>query len=162
MSDPTDDDASQTTSLAKDPAEAETADAAASDKPRATRPEVPFQPAIRALMMPRDTNAHGTIFGGIILSLIDQAGAVEAYRHVRGRVVTVAMREVEFHSPVFVGDLVSLYTEKVRMGTTSVTIKVHVEAERSQGTGRVMVTEAEVIYVHVDQANQPLPIHPDD
>ena len=93
----------------------------------------PRQPAIRVVLMPKDTNALGTIFGGIILSYIDQAGAVEAHHHVPlpGRLVTVAMREVVFHSPVFVGDLVSFFTETLRVGRTSVTIKVTVEAERS-------------------------------
>ena len=67
-------------------------------------------PAIRVVMMPKDTNALGTIFGGVILSYIDQAGAVEAHRHVAGRIVTVAMREVVFHAPVHVGDLVSFWT----------------------------------------------------
>jgi acyl-CoA thioesterase YciA len=120
----------------------------------------PLQPAIRVALMPKDTNALGTIFGGIILSYIDQAGAVEGHRHVPlpGRLVTVAMREVVFHSPVFVGDLVSFYTETLRVGRTSVTVKVTVEAERSNGTGRVKVTEAEVVYVHVDQSNHPKPI----
>ena len=119
----------------------------------------PVQPAIRVLMMPKDTNALGTIFGGIILSYIDQAGAVEAHRHAVGRLVTVAMREVVFHAPVFVGDLVSLYTETLRLGRTSITVKVTVEAERGyQGSGRVKVTEAEIVYVHVDKNNRPLPL----
>jgi acyl-CoA thioesterase YciA len=125
-----------------------------------TRGSGPRQPAIRVVLMPKDTNALGTIFGGIILSYIDQAGAVEAHHHVPlpGRLVTVAMREVVFHSPVFVGDLVSFFTETLRVGRTSVTIKVTVEAERSTGTGRIKVTEAEVVYVHVDRDNQPVPI----
>lgn len=123
----------------------------------------PTQPAIRVIMMPKDTNALGTIFGGIILSYIDQAGAVEAHRHVTGRLVTVAMREVEFHAPVFIGDLVSFYTETLRLGRTSVTVKVLVEAERRGGSagsleGRVKVTEAEVIYVHVDEHNRKVEI----
>src|SRR5436305_14825940 len=88
----------------------------------------PTQPAIRVIMMPKDTNALGTIFGGIILSYIDQAGAVEAHRHDAGRLVTVAMREVEFHAPVFVGDLVSFWTETLRLGRTSIAVKVTVEA----------------------------------
>jgi acyl-CoA thioesterase YciA len=125
-----------------------------------TRSSGPRQPAIRVVLMPKDTNALGTIFGGIILSYIDQAGAVEAHHHVAlpGRLVTVAMREVVFHSPVFVGDLVSFFTETLRVGRTSVTIKVTVEAERSTGAGRIKVTEAEVVYVHVDRDNQPVPI----
>jgi acyl-CoA thioesterase YciA len=125
----------------------------------------PVQPAVRVIMMPKDTNAMGTIFGGIILSYIDQAGAVEAHRHVPGRLVTVAMREVVFHAPVFVGDLVSFWTETVRVGRTSVTVRVRVEAERveieatSRGApGRVKVTEAEVVYVHVDANYRPVPV----
>jgi len=120
----------------------------------------PLQPAVRVIMMPKDTNALGTIFGGIILSYIDQAGAVEASRHVSGRFVTVAMHEVEFHEPVFVGDLVSYYTETVRVGTTSIRVRVDVRAERRHGAGprRVHVTEAEVVYVHVDAENRPIPI----
>lgn len=119
----------------------------------------PTQPAIRVILMPKDTNALGTIFGGIILSYIDQAGAVEAHRHGPGRLVTVAMREVVFHAPVFVGDLVSFYTETLRLGRTSLTVKVVVEAERGlRGEGRVKVTEAEVVYVHVDAANRPVPL----
>lgn len=111
-------------------------------------------PAIRITLLPRDTNPQGTIFGGIILSYIDMAGAIEAHRRTRiERFVTVAMREVIFHKPVFVGDLVSFYSEVVRTGTTSITIRVIVEAERQGGTQseRVRVTEAEVVYVAVDK-----------
>jgi len=116
----------------------------------------PVQPAIRVILMPKDTNALGTIFGGIILSYIDQAGAVEAHRHAPGRLVTVAMREVVFHQPVFVGDLVSLYTETLRCGRTSVTVQVIVEVERARNPGeRVKVTEAEVVYVSVDESGKP-------
>jgi acyl-CoA thioesterase YciA len=117
------------------------------------------EPAIRVIMMPKDTNALGTIFGGIILSYLDQAGAVEAHRHVSGRLVTVAMREIVFHAPVFVGDLVSFYTETVRLGTTSITVRVTVEAVRQRPEPqRVKVTEAEVVYVHVDESNRPQPL----
>ena len=76
-------------------------------------------PAIRVMMMPRDTNAHGTIFGGVILSYLDQAGAIEARRHCGDRVVTVAMNSVEFKQPVFVGDVLSFYAETVQIGRTS-------------------------------------------
>jgi acyl-CoA thioesterase YciA len=110
-------------------------------------------PAIRITMMPRDTNPQGTIFGGIILSYIDTAGAVEAHRYTKmERFVTVAMREVIFHHPVFVGDLVSFYAETVKVGNTSITVRVEVEAERYGGMSeRVRVTEAEVVYVAVDE-----------
>ncbi len=117
------------------------------------------QPAIRIKMLPKDTNELGTIFGGIILSQIDLAGAVEAHRWGCDRLVTAAMREVEFHEPVFVGDLVSYYTETVRKGRTSITVQVTVEAERRlRGRGRVKVTEAEVVYVHIDPEGRPVPV----
>jgi acyl-CoA thioesterase YciA len=115
-------------------------------------------PAIRVLMMPRDTNVHNTIFGGVILSHIDQAGAVGARRHGCPRVVTVAMDKVEFHQPVQVGDAVSYYTEPVRTGRTSITMKVCVEAERRDGGERVPVTSATVTYVNVDADGRPQPI----
>jgi acyl-CoA thioesterase YciA len=117
-------------------------------------------PAIRIAMLPRDTNPQGTIFGGIILSYIDMAGAIEAHRRTKvERFVTVAMREVIFHHPVFVGDLVSFYAETLRIGTTSITIRVIVEAERYGGTGeRVRVTQAEVIYVAVDDKRKKMKI----
>lgn len=116
--------------------------------------------AIRVSMMPKDTNAMGTIFGGIILSYIDQAGAVEAHIHAPGNLVTAAMREVEFVAPVFVGDLVSFYAETVRVGRTSITVRVEVIAERRVGKepGKHRVTTAEVIYVQVDQDRNPVPI----
>ena len=112
--------------------------------------------AIRLTMMPRDTNAHGTVFGGVILSYIDVAGGVEAVRHTRhNRFVTVAMKEVIFHEPVFIGDLVSFYAETLRVGKTSITIHVTVEAERFGTPGiRVKVTEAEVTFVAIDEERQ--------
>ena len=110
-------------------------------------------------MMPKDTNAHGTIFGGVILSFIDQAGAVEAKRYGAEFLVTVAMREVVFHEPVHVGDLVSFYTRLVRIGRTSITVSVEVLAQRGEGVGgRVKVTEAEVTYVNLDERRRPTPI----
>ena len=118
-------------------------------------------PAIRITLLPRDTNSGGTIFGGVILSYIDMAGAIAAVRQTGiERFVTVAMREVIFHKPVFVGDLVSFYAETVSIGTTSITIRVIVEAERvSARTERVRVTEAEVIYVAVDENRNKMKIN---
>jgi acyl-CoA thioesterase YciA len=109
--------------------------------------------AIRLTMMPRDTNAHGTVFGGIILSYIDVAGGVEAVRHTKHeRFVTVAMNEVIFHEPVFIGDLVSFYAKTTKVGKTSITIHVEVEAERFGNKGRtVRVTSADLTYVAIDQ-----------
>jgi len=115
-------------------------------------------PAIRVTLMPKDTNAHGTIFGGVLLSQVDLAGAVAARRHC-DLMVTVKMTEVVFHEPVFVGDLVSFYADVVRIGNTSITVKVTVEAQRWRGAGeRVKVTEAEIVYVNVDENRRPVPI----
>jgi acyl-CoA thioesterase YciA len=116
-------------------------------------------PAIRVVLMPKDTNAHGTIFGGIILSYIDLAAAVEVRKHTSKKFVTVAMREVVFVAPVFVGDIVSFYTELVRIGRTSITVTVRVEADRVDNPGqRVRVTEAEVVYVAIDETRRPSPV----
>lgn len=115
-------------------------------------------PTLRVMLLPRDTNAHGTIFGGVILSQLDMAGAIEARKHTRHRIVTVAMREVEFYAPVFVGDVVSFYSRTERIGRTSITVKVEVEAERADGSGYVQVTEAEIVYVAVDNDGKPIPV----
>jgi len=115
-------------------------------------------PAIRITMLPRDTNAYGTIFGGVILSYIDLAGGIEARRQSPKKFVTKAMREVIFVAPVHLGDLVTFYTRTVRIGKTSISVDVEVEAERLGLSGTkeiVRVTEAEVIYVAVDEAGRP-------
>src|SRR5213595_531882 len=110
--------------------------------------------AIQVVMMPRDTNPSGTIFGGVILSYIDQAGAIGArYEVVRAGgklpfLVTVAVNRVEFHRPVLVGDVVRFVTRLKRIGNTSITMQVTVEAER--GDQVLHVTEAEVVYVGID------------
>lgn len=116
------------------------------------------EPAIRVSMLPRETNGHGTIFGGILLAYIDQAGAI-ATRPFCDLVVTVKMNEVVFHNPVYVGDVVSFYAKVTRTGTTSITVKVTVTAERWREWGNVVkVTEAEVIYVNVGEDGRPTPI----
>jgi acyl-CoA thioesterase YciA len=117
-------------------------------------------PAIKLLLLPKDTNAYGTIFGGVILSNIDLASAVEARKTAPKRYVTKAMHAVEFHQPVFLGDVVNFFTETLRVGRTSVTVKVSVEAERwGAGQGeRVKVTEAEVVLVAVDESGRPTPV----
>ena len=117
------------------------------------------EPAIRLVMMPRDTNGQGTIFGGVILSLIDQAAYVEAMRQAHHRYVTVAFRDVEFHQPVFVGDVLSLYAETIRAGRTSLTIDVRVSASRRDEPDQtVKVTKAEVIMVAVDKDGRAVPV----
>jgi acyl-CoA thioesterase YciA len=116
------------------------------------------QPAIRVSMMPRDTNGHGTIFGGVLLSYIDLAGGI-ATRAYCDLVVTLKMTEVIFHEPVYVGDVVSFYANVLRIGRTSITVGVLVESERWRSPGeRVKVTEAEIVYVNVDDKRRPVPI----
>lgn len=117
------------------------------------------QPAIRVVMMPKDTNAMGTIFGGIILSYIDQAAFVEARRHCEKKLATVALHEVKFIAPVYVGDLVSFYTEMVRIGNTSITVRVTVDSKRgSPPQETVRVTQAEVVYVAIESPGQPVSV----
>lgn len=129
-----------------------------SDNHRTPKPPS-AEPAIRVVMMPRDTNAQGTIFGGVILSYIDQAAFVEARRQAHHKYVTVCMREVEFKEPVFVGDVLSLYAETIRIGRTSMTLRIRVMAERSDPPTRsVLVTEAEVVFVAIDQSCNPTQI----
>jgi acyl-CoA thioesterase YciA len=118
-------------------------------------------PAIRLTMLPRDTNAYGTIFGGVILSYIDLAGGIECRRQWPKKFVTKAMHEVVFVAPVYLGDLLTFYTRTLRIGNTSITVTVEVEVERLglQGTKEtVRVTEAEVIYVSVDANGEPVPV----
>jgi len=116
-------------------------------------------PTLRVTLMPRDTNRHGTVFGGIILSHIDLAGAIEARKSCGPlNFVTVALDHVVFHKPVFLGDLVSLYTRTRKIGKTSVTTRVIVEAQRIDSGETVRVTEADVVYVAVDENWKPIPI----
>ena len=120
-------------------------------------------PAIRITMLPKDTNAFGTIFGGVILSYIDLAGSIEVRRHYSQRFVTKAMREVAFVAPVHLGDLVTFFARVTRVGRTSVTVDIEVEAERlgSQGNRQtVSVTQAQVIYVAIDPEGRPTPVTP--
>jgi acyl-CoA thioesterase YciA len=115
--------------------------------------------AIRSVMMPRDTNALGSVFGGHILSLIDLAAGQHARTIAPKRYVTKVMREVNFVAPVFVGDSVSFYTTTLRVGTTSVAVRVEVEAQRGvDSITTCPVTSAEVVMVAVDHENNPIPV----
>ena len=113
--------------------------------------------ALQVVTMPRDTNPYGTIFGGVILTYIDQAGFVEARRNGGHKWVTVALDRVEFKQPVHLGDVVAFYTTTTRAGTTSVTVKVEVEAERYLGGQTVPVTEASITLVSVGDDGRPTP-----
>jgi len=113
------------------------------------------QPTTRVLAMPKDTNAAGDIFGGWIMSQVDIAASISAYRRAQGRVATVAVNEFQFHKPVYVGDLISCYADVVRVGKTSLTVFVEVYAERSRGVEEcVKVTEASLTFVAVDEEGQ--------
>ena len=114
------------------------------------------QPAIRVVAMPKDTNSCDSIFGGWILSQIDIAAAIPALERAKGRVATVAVNSVEFHEPVFVGDVVSCYAEVIKTGKTSITVKVEVYAERNFSNKEVVkVTEAELTFVALDENRKP-------
>ena len=116
-------------------------------------------PQIRVVMMPKDTNSMGAIFGGVILSNIDLAAGEHARRVAPHRYVTKVMRQVEFIAPVLVGDLVSFHTKTEKIGRTSITISVFVSSERGIGNRQaVKVTEAEVVMVAVDADGSPIPI----
>ena len=119
------------------------------------------QPAIRMMMMPKDTNALGSIFGGVILSLIDQAAFVEASRQAARKFVTIAMDKIEFHKPVKMGDIVSLWADTIHIGRSSIRLRVDVLARSRLVDEDVRVTSAEVTMVSIDEAGLPTPIFPE-
>jgi len=109
-----------------------------------------FHPALRSITSLADQNHQGTVFGGVILSLIDQAGYVEARRHGLHRWVTVSIDRVDFIAPVFTGDILALGTRTEKTGRSSVRVRVAVDAERWRGGETVRVTEAVLTMVAVD------------
>ena len=123
--------------------------------------ELPTEPALRAIAMPADANPSGDIFGGWVLSQMDQAGGSTAARRARGRVATVAITGMTFHLPVFIGDEVSCYAEIVKTGRTSITIKVESWARRSPTGERVKVTEGIFTYVAIGPDRRPRPLPPE-
>jgi acyl-CoA thioesterase YciA len=118
------------------------------------------QPVLRIVPMPADTNAHGTIFGGWVMSQVDIAGSIPAWERAQGPVVTVAVNSFVFKEPVFVGDLVSFYARVLKVGRTSITVDVEVFAQRGRTGNKeaVKVTEAQLTYVAVDERRQPRPV----
>jgi acyl-CoA thioesterase YciA len=112
-------------------------------------------PAIRVTAMPADTNAYGDIFGGWLLSMMDSAAGLTAARRSRGRAVTVAMDGMQFHSPVKVGDEVSVYTTIERIGRTSMTIAVEAWRRPRHLDEAIKVTEAKFTFVAVDDSGKP-------
>jgi acyl-CoA thioesterase YciA len=119
--------------------------------------QVTKDPAIRVVLLPRDTNSLGTIFGGIILSYIDQAGAVAVAKATAQRFVTVALKEVVFKQPVRLGEVVSFYAEVIKVGRASITVEVDVEVNRGDGSVRE-VTEAQVTFVCINAEGKPIPV----
>jgi len=105
--------------------------------------------AIRRLLLPKDTNHRGEIFGGAILTEIDLAGAIEARRHTKHDVATIAMKEVVFKKPVHVGDVVTFWTSLMKVGTTSIHVQVEMTASRDGACEEESVTAAELVYVAV-------------
>ena len=117
------------------------------------------EPVLRVVPMPHDTNQHGDIFGGWIMSQVDIAGGVVAARHARGRVATVAVNSFTFKHPVLVGDLVTFFAEVTRLGRTSITVDVEVYASRNpKEEVTVKVTEATLTYVAVGADRRPRPL----
>ena len=117
--------------------------------------------ASRTLAMPTDTNPRGDIFGGWIMALMDSAGKMTATQHANGRVVTVAVSNITFLQPIKVGDTVCCYTQKKRIGRTSITLDVEVWVLRQGQGDRVKVTDAEFTFVAVDEEGQPRPLSPE-
>ena len=115
-------------------------------------------PAIRTTLMPKDTNAYGSIFGGVILSLIDLAAFIEAERQAPHIYLTVAMDKIEFHKPVAVGDIVTLWADTLAVGRTSVRVRVQVLARARRTRDDNEVTTAEVTMVAVDNDGRPVPV----
>ncbi len=113
--------------------------------------------ALSVIMMPRDSNIYGTIFGGIILSYIDQSAFVEARRHGVHRWVTAAVDRVDFKEPVYIGDVVRFITHTSKKGTASVVVDIKVEAERFDSGDHVIVTEATLTMVSVDEDGKAIP-----
>ncbi len=124
-----------------------------------TKLPVEKQPSIRVLAMPADTNAAGDIFGGWLMSQVDIAGSIVAYRYAAGRVVTVAVNNFVFIKPVFVGDLVSIFAELTQVGNTSMTIDINAYSERKRGEAEChLVAQAKLTYVAIDKDRKPRPI----
>ena len=125
--------------------------------PRDT-PTGPREPAVRTLAMPADTNPNGDIFGGWLLAQMDLAGGTVASLRTKGRVATVAVEGMSFHSPVFVGDLVSCYADIVRIGRTSLTVRVETLVRRHRTGEEVKVAKGTFTYVALDQEGRPRPV----
>ena len=118
------------------------------------------EPAIRTIAMPADANANGDIFGGWVLSQMDIAGGVVASKKCSGRSATVAIDSMVFYKPVFIGDLVSIFAEIIKIGNTSMTVQINAIATRKLTAEEVRVTEGKFVYVAIDEDGKPVPVKP--
>jgi len=125
-----------------------------------TPPPPNTKPTLCAIAMPMDTNPHGDIFGGWLISQMDLAGSAAATRRAKGRGVTVAITAMSFHRPVFVGDEVACYAEVTQVGHTSLTVKIQSWACRGVGDEQIAVTDGVFTYVAVDTDGKPRPVDP--
>jgi acyl-CoA thioesterase YciA len=111
--------------------------------------------SIRTLAMPADTNQYGDIFGGWLLGQMDIAGGIFAAGIARGRTATIAVDAMTFRKPVFVGDVMCIYIDLIRIGTTSITVHVEAWVIRRNASTRVLVTDGNFTYVALDEERRP-------
>jgi acyl-CoA thioesterase YciA len=114
--------------------------------------------SIRTLAMPADTNPYGDIFGGWLLGQMDIAGGIFAARVAKGRTATIAVDAMTFRKPVYVGDVICIYTDLIRIGTTSMTVRVEAWVIRHDQSNRFLVTEGNFTYVALDDQRRPRPV----
>jgi acyl-CoA thioesterase YciA len=133
-----------------------------SSRPNATPLPTDQELVLKVIPMPADCNANGDIFGGWVMAQVDLAGAVLPARLMRGRMATVAVNEFIFKQPVRVGDILSFFAKVLRVGNTSVSVKVEVFSERYNRQGEYFkVTEATLTYVAIDEEGKPRPVPKD-
>ncbi len=116
------------------------------------------EPLIRSAPMPADMNGNGDIFGGWVLSQMDIAGGIVAARRAQGRVVTVAVDAMTFHQPIKVGDIVSIYGRVIRVGRSSMAVKMETIVARRLDPTEIKVTEGVYTYVAIDENGKPRPV----
>lgn len=117
-------------------------------------------PTLRVVPMPSDSNVNGDIFGGWLMSQVDIAGSIPAFKVAKGRIATVAVNSLQFKQPIFIGDVVSFYADVTKTGRTSISVHVEVYSERRNPTdGAVKVTEADLTYVAIDDKGMPRAIN---
>lgn len=117
-----------------------------------------MEPAIKVIAMPKDANADGDMFGGWIMSMMDLAASIPAKKLAKKRIVTVAIDNINFHKPVFVGDCLECFAVIEKVGRSSITVKVDTYVERKQSTQKEKVTEGRFVFVAIGENRQPVPV----